>query len=136
MMKLSDVPGTQPEGFLVRFPFYALAERDAHILFSQTPNPDWFVDDVYEFGKKKQFFFNFEKKKHLVNDCSGSKISLVISIFERRIAKKKPLMKSYSLPVYLRWKFPQLQYEVARVYAICRETCVRVKPRVTCGTFN
>lgn len=54
MMKLSDVPGSQPEGYLVRFPFYILAERDAHILFSETENPDWFVDDVYEFGKKKR----------------------------------------------------------------------------------
>lgn len=53
MMKLSDVPGSQPEGYLVRFPFYILAERDAHILFTETENPDWFVDDVYEFGKNK-----------------------------------------------------------------------------------
>lgn len=59
-MKLSDVPGSQPEGYLVRFPFYILAERDAHILFSEIENPDWFVDDVYEFGKKKQ---------NLVIDC-------------------------------------------------------------------
>lgn len=51
MMKLSDVPGTQPDGFLVRFPFYVIAERDAHIVFSESQNPDWFVDDVYEFGK-------------------------------------------------------------------------------------
>lgn len=51
MMKLSDIPGTQPDGYLVRFPFYVVAERDAHIVFAQTENPDWFVDDVYEFGK-------------------------------------------------------------------------------------
>lgn len=56
-MKLSDVPGTQPDGFLVRFPFYVIAERDAHIVFSQSQNPDWFVDDVYEFGKYCIFFF-------------------------------------------------------------------------------
>lgn len=54
MMKLSDVPGSQPEGYLVRFPFYALAERDVHIVFSETENPDWFVDEVYEFGKEKK----------------------------------------------------------------------------------
>lgn len=51
MMELSDVPGSQPDGFLVRFPFYVIAERDAHIVFSESQNPDWFVDDVYEFGK-------------------------------------------------------------------------------------
>lgn len=51
LMKLSDVPGAQPDGYLVRFPFYALAERDVNIVFSETENPDWFVDNVYEFGK-------------------------------------------------------------------------------------
>lgn len=51
LMKLSDVPGAQPDGYLVRFPFYVLAERDANIVFSETENPDWFVDNVYEFGK-------------------------------------------------------------------------------------
>lgn len=56
LMKLSDVPGSQPDGYLVRFPFYALAERDANIVFSTTENPDWFVDEVYEFG-------TFEEKK-------------------------------------------------------------------------
>lgn len=51
MMNLSDVLGSQPDGYLVRFPFYVVAERDAHIVFAETENPDWFVDDVYEFGK-------------------------------------------------------------------------------------
>lgn len=54
-MKLSDVPGSQPDGYLVRFPFYALAERDAHIVFAETENPDWFVDNVYEFGNSKEY---------------------------------------------------------------------------------
>ncbi|XP_031630189.1 uncharacterized protein LOC116345171 [Contarinia nasturtii] len=49
MMNLSDVSGSQPDGYLVRFPFYALAERDAHIVFTETENPDWFSDEVYEF---------------------------------------------------------------------------------------
>lgn len=57
MMKLSDVNGTQPDGYLVRFPFYALAERDAHIVFTETDNPDWFLDEVYEFGEAFYFFF-------------------------------------------------------------------------------
>lgn len=55
-MKLSDVPGSQPDGYLVRFPFYVVAERDAHIVFAGSENPDWFVEDVYEFGKYETFF--------------------------------------------------------------------------------
>lgn len=71
MMKLSDVPSSQPEGYLVRFPFYALAERDAHIVFSETENPDWFADDVYEFGKSKEIVFFFVCCcKNLVNGCA------------------------------------------------------------------
>lgn len=64
MMKLSDVPGSQPDGYLVRFPFYVLAERDAHIVFTESENPDWFVDEVYEFGKFLNVFF-------FLNICSG-----------------------------------------------------------------
>lgn len=56
-MPLSDIAGVQPDGYLVRFPFYVVAERDAHIVFSPTDNPDWFADDVYEFGKYARFFF-------------------------------------------------------------------------------
>lgn len=55
-MKLSDVPGSQPDGYLVRFPFYVVAERDAHIVFAGSENPDWFVEDVYEFGKYETIF--------------------------------------------------------------------------------
>lgn len=50
-MKISDVPGTQSAGYLVRFPFYILAERDAHIIFTETNHPNWATDNVYEFGK-------------------------------------------------------------------------------------
>lgn len=38
-------------------PFYVIAERDAHIVFAESQNPDWFVDDVYEFGKYNDYIF-------------------------------------------------------------------------------
>lgn len=52
MIPLANVTGVQPENYLVRFPFYILAERDANIVFSETQNPDWLVDSVYEIGKR------------------------------------------------------------------------------------
>lgn len=51
LMSLDDVPGTQPDGYLLRFPFYVLGERDANVVFAETQYPDWFLDDVYEFSK-------------------------------------------------------------------------------------
>lgn len=50
LMKISDIPNSQPENYLVRFPFYILAERDAIIIFTESAEPDWLVDDVYEIG--------------------------------------------------------------------------------------
>lgn len=50
-MSLDDVPGSQPDGFILRFPFYVLGERDANVVFADTQYPDWFLDDVYEFSK-------------------------------------------------------------------------------------
>lgn len=55
LMNLSDVAGTQPDGYLVRFPFYILAERDAHVVFTESESPDWFADNVYEFGNVNRF---------------------------------------------------------------------------------
>lgn len=52
LMNISDVLGLAPDGYLVRFPFYILAERDAHIVFTETENPDWFTDNVYEIGNQ------------------------------------------------------------------------------------
>lgn len=52
LMPLSEIPNVQPEGYLVRFPFYILAERDAKIVFTETENPDWLIDEAYEVGKK------------------------------------------------------------------------------------
>ncbi|XP_031619784.1 uncharacterized protein LOC116338571 [Contarinia nasturtii] len=48
LMKISDIPGIQPSGYLVRLPFYVLAPRDAHIVFSPTEFPNWTRDNVYE----------------------------------------------------------------------------------------
>lgn len=52
LMKISDFPGIQPKGFLVRLPFYALAARDAHIVFSPIEEPNWTRDYVYEICNK------------------------------------------------------------------------------------
>lgn len=51
LFALDSIEGLQPDGYLVRFPFFILAGRDAQITFTQTENPDWFSDDVYEFCK-------------------------------------------------------------------------------------
>lgn len=51
MMSFTDVPGIQPENYLVRFPFYILAESDARVIFTETADPDWLADDAYEIGK-------------------------------------------------------------------------------------
>lgn len=51
LTNITDVLGINPDGYLVRFPFYIVAERDAHIVFTETDNPDWFTDNVYEIGK-------------------------------------------------------------------------------------
>lgn len=49
VIKISDIPGIQPIGYVVRIPIYVLASRNAHIRFSE----DYIVylnrDDVYEF---------------------------------------------------------------------------------------
>lgn len=45
---LSQIPDIQPDGYLVRFPFYILAERDAHIIFTENDDPDWQADYAYE----------------------------------------------------------------------------------------
>lgn len=54
LMKISDFPGIQPKGYLVRLPFYVLAPRDAHIVFSATESPNWTRDNVYEICKQNK----------------------------------------------------------------------------------
>lgn len=51
LMKISDFPGMQPIGYLVRLPLYVLAPRDAHIVFSPMEKPVWTRDSVYEIRK-------------------------------------------------------------------------------------
>lgn len=52
-MKLEDIEDSRPSGYVVRMPFYALATRNAHIIFTQTSNvtADFSKEKVYEFGK-------------------------------------------------------------------------------------
>lgn len=47
--RISEINGTRPEGYIVNFPFYIQASRDAHVLFTRGPraNPD---DYEYEIG--------------------------------------------------------------------------------------
>lgn len=51
LMKISDFPGMQPIGYLVRLQMYVLAPRDAHIVFSPIEKPAWTRDSVYEIRK-------------------------------------------------------------------------------------
>lgn len=51
MFEFKSIEGLQPNGFLVRFPFYVLAGRDAQIVFAEAENPDFFTDNVYEIGE-------------------------------------------------------------------------------------
>lgn len=47
--KISEINGTRPEGYIVNFPFYIQASRDAHVLFTRGPRAD--PDDYeYEIG--------------------------------------------------------------------------------------
>lgn len=49
-IKLTDLKGVTPEGYLVRMVFYIQGARDGHILFSVTDRPNYDRDFVYEFG--------------------------------------------------------------------------------------
>lgn len=65
LMNLDDVSGSQPSGFILRFPFYVLGERDANVVFAETQYPDWFLDDVYEFSKSVAFYSPIYQFVHL-----------------------------------------------------------------------
>lgn len=50
--EISDInPALQPEGYLIRFPFYIKGKRFAHILLSVTENPNEAKDSLYEIGQ-------------------------------------------------------------------------------------
>ena len=51
LWNISEIPFARQEGYLVRFPFYVLAGRDAHIVFTTKPMPDWANDAAYEIRK-------------------------------------------------------------------------------------
>lgn len=44
-------PKIQPEGYLVRLPFYIVGRRNAHILLSPDEHPNERKTDVYEIGE-------------------------------------------------------------------------------------
>lgn len=52
LIKIDDIPGIKPNGYLVRLPVYILAARDAHIVFSAKESPNWTRDYVYEICKR------------------------------------------------------------------------------------
>lgn len=54
--KISDK--YRPEGYLLRLPLYIQGARDAHIILSQTANPDLDNDSIYEIaiGSELRFF--------------------------------------------------------------------------------
>lgn len=52
LIKIDDIPGIKPNGYLVRLPVYILAARDAHIVFSAKESPNWTRDYVYEIRKR------------------------------------------------------------------------------------
>lgn len=45
--KITDVTGIRPEGYIINFPFYIQAERDAHVLLTKGPLANR-EDDEYE----------------------------------------------------------------------------------------
>lgn len=51
---INDITGIRPKGYIVNFPFYIQAERDAHVLLTKGPmaNRD---DDEYEIRKFSTF---------------------------------------------------------------------------------
>lgn len=44
-------PQIQPEGYLLRLPFYVMGKNNAHIMLSPVERPDQANDDVYEIGE-------------------------------------------------------------------------------------
>lgn len=80
MIPLADVPGVQPENYLVRFPFYILAERDANIVFSETQEPDWLVDNVYEICEYKRIKICENKDSELHRNQTGRHLNTDQSI--------------------------------------------------------
>lgn len=53
---LANVKDSQPDGFIARFPVYALGARDAHILLTTSDAPLLTRDWAYEFCETTNLF--------------------------------------------------------------------------------
>lgn len=51
LSKISNIPNSQQEGYLVRFSFYVMGERDAYIIFTTSDKPSWNTDSAYEISR-------------------------------------------------------------------------------------
>lgn len=54
---LTNLPNSQPDGYIARFPLYAIGARDAHIILTETNTPNWEKDWTYEICKNCEFLF-------------------------------------------------------------------------------
>lgn len=54
---LTNLPNSQPDGYIARFPVYAIGARDAHIILTQTNTPNWETDWAYEICKNCKLLF-------------------------------------------------------------------------------
>lgn len=62
--RISEIHNGQQDGYVVRFTFYAIADRDAHIIFTTNDHPNFRTDNVYEICKKTLAVLN---KTHSIN---------------------------------------------------------------------
>lgn len=51
-IKMSDINGCRPKGYLVRLPFYLQGPGNAYVLLSEIRDPSE-MDPAYELGKSK-----------------------------------------------------------------------------------
>lgn len=56
--KITDVSGIRQEGYIINFPFYIQAERDAHVLLTEKPEANREANE-YEIRKYSIVFFLF-----------------------------------------------------------------------------
>lgn len=50
-VKISDIKGSQPDGYILRIIIYIQGARDGNILLATSDHPNYERDFVYEFGK-------------------------------------------------------------------------------------
>lgn len=53
LSRISSVPNSRPDGYLLRFPFYAIATHDVHVTFTTSEHPNYGSDAAYEIGEQK-----------------------------------------------------------------------------------